>query len=353
MGYAFFVLIAIFALLMIPFSASAAQGAAEGMRVFSQDMLPVLFPFMVCAGCVTNSPLFPRISSLPRPLSGFAAAVSCALFGTPSSAMFFGRLSELGLIDTRRSSFLCGLLNLSGPLFIISVLSERFFGLRAAALSFAAAHYLPPLLIALPLCSFGSNGTAALSRRSAPAVFTEAVSASVINSLRVGGTVVFFFVVHAVLYETAALTRIPEIIPDSLSAVLEMTGGLSIFSGELTRASAMICSAILSFGGLCLFLQAKLVFPKLRAGWYFAAKLASATLSAAMMYCIYPLLFQSLAVFSFEGDSLGAIDANAVPKALSLLGFLGSASAAIVIALIISCAFDKKRGAAFRQPRER
>ena len=353
MGYVFFVIFTILALLMIPFSAEAASAAAHGLKVFALDMLPTLFPFMVCAGFITKSRLFSKLSVLPRPLSGFVSALTCALLGTPSSAMIFGELYDRGIMGIKRASFLCGALNLTGPVFIVSVLAQRFFGTIELALPFAAAHYLPPFLISLPLCFNNSTGAISVHAETGSTLFISSISTAVTNSLRAGGTVVFFFVVHAMLFKLAGAAHIPDAVPDAISAAFEMVGGLKLFSRDLSRYSAAVCSVILSFGGLCFFIQAKLIFTSLRAKEYFLAKLLSSASAGFSVWLLYPLFIKDESVFSFTGESLESASSDPLPAALTVLGCMACAALTLTVAAVVSKAVDKKTGRPFELPRER
>ena len=76
MGYVFFVIFTVLALLMIPFSAEAASAAAQGLKVFALDMLPTLFPFMVCAGFITKKKCLGDWLSAPAQMFSLETFVS-------------------------------------------------------------------------------------------------------------------------------------------------------------------------------------------------------------------------------------------------------------------------------------
>ena len=304
MGYVFFCASALFALLLIPMSASAVEAAAEGLRLFALDVVPSLFPFLVCSHCLLNSqtPAFgnARVRIVASPLLA-------ALCGTPSAALM---LNGYLCADAALASVYCAALNQAGPVFIVSALSYRFLGSGAYALPLAVSHYAPSLVAALVIgLRFGNElfaGRTApqTARRSMLSVFSASLSDSVSVMLRIGGMIVFFRVLCAEAGELVSDLHIPPLIEKTLMGMLEMTNGLKAVSTERTRLSLSLCAFLLSFGGVCIFMQSKLVFDRLKAAPYFIAKLCLSLVSGSVMWAWYPHIADAEDVFGFTGERL-------------------------------------------------
>lgn len=146
------------------------------------------------------------------------------------------------------------------------------------------------------------------SRIRAAAVFPKAVRESVNSILLVGGTLVFF-VVAVRLFEASGIVSLlgrNELQKGTLFGLLEMTNGIKILSAEpVSRLSLVLTCGLMSFGGLCIFLQTCGVV-NLRPVGYFAAKLFHVLLSAALCAAMYPLFFSKRRTgIHFDGGICG------------------------------------------------
>lgn len=339
MGYVFFFLMAAFGALLIPFSDRAFEGASEGLRTFTYQVAPSLFPFTVCACFFTRSGKADPGKLRPA-LRYPAAAFFSAVCGTPSAAMICGMVCPG---DAGMASALCAVCNQAGPMFIVSTLSSAFFGDRSLALPLALSHYLPAFSGSLILCAFGARRGSHDEKLSSPpppssaSAFTGAISEAVTAMLRVCGTIVFFRTAQAVA-EPLLLPGAPAIIKGAAAGAFEMTNGLRLVSlAGNTRNALTLASFILSFGGICLFAQSKLIYTELRAGPYFAAKAATGALSALTFWLLYPRFYRTAAVFGFTGERTADLLRGSAEAGAAAAGFALSA------ALCLLCSFTASR----------
>ncbi|MBO4563670.1 MAG: hypothetical protein J5772_08675 [Clostridia bacterium] len=105
-----------------------------------------------------------------------------------------------------------------------------------------------------------------------------------------GGTVVFFRVFYSVVIAAGVFGCMPNAAQGVFTGMFEMTNGIELLCRTPSRLCLSLCAALLSFGGVCIFIQSKMLFEELSAKEYFTAKLILAFLSGALFYLFYPLL---------------------------------------------------------------
>ena len=346
MGYAFFVLMLITALMLIPFSGAACAGAADGLRLFALNVLPSLFPFFVCAHYMTGAGITPKLKRSGGALVFCCCSVMTAICGTPSAALLCRGFYERGELSRRGSSLLCAVLNQTGPVFIVSTLASGFLGQRRLAWAFAISHYIPPLLAAslsglFIKPSVKSAGMESSFRSSGPfSLFSRSVSDAVTTSMRVGGTIVFFRVVHSVMLAAGVFSSVPPVCGSVMTGLLEMTNGVELLCADPVKPSLCLCAFLLSFGGVCIFIQSRMIFPELSAGVYFPMKLALGAVSSLIFLLVYPLFSGSAASFGSGAQELtrggmrAAAERSAAVVCFSATAFFTMAASAILVRTI-------------------
>ncbi len=142
------------AFVMLRFPQALANGVSRGLSVCSTVIIPTLYPFMILAGMLTDSPLCTRPSK-------FSAAVTRRLFrlpaccgtaillslvgGYPAGALAIGRLQNSGRItaqQARRMTLFC--VN-GGPGFIVSTVGAGLLGSPRAGWLLFVAHAVTSL----------------------------------------------------------------------------------------------------------------------------------------------------------------------------------------------------------------
>lgn len=302
MGYAFFVAVLFIAALMIPFSREAAAGAAEGLRLFASGVLPSLFPFFVCSEFIVSSGIFRKVIRGSKPVVFPLLALLTAICGTPSAALVCREMHDMGFCERKEASFLCAALNQTGPMFIISAVSAGFLKDISYSVYFAASHYLPSFAAAAILslvyrrrahapCLVPASGSV-----SPLYLFIGSVSNAVTNILRAGGIVVFFRVLHSVAAAFGA-GKLPGTVFGLLTGCAEMTNGVQLLCAEGTATAKVLCAFLISFGGVCIFVQTSMLFPELDPGSYFFIKFALGVASALLFYMLIRFHAPSVTVF--------------------------------------------------------
>lgn len=333
---------------LVLFGPQAAAGAAEGFELFISCVFPSLFPFFVCVALLKGLGVF-GVKSGRAGAAIFKIFAISLISGTPTGPMLIGSVlpenTELNYkkqqLNNELRSALAALTNLASPVFIAGAVCSRMFGFRErkAALLLAFSHYgaaalsvsLLMLLASALNCKFRPAADSQ-SRIRAAAVFPKAVRESVNSILLVGGTLVFFVVAVRLLEASGivSLLGLSELQKGTLFGLLEMTNGIKILSAEpVSRLSLVLTCGLMSFGGLCIFLQTCGVV-NLRPVGYFAAKLIHALLSAALCAAMYPLFFSNAAPVFISTAESAAIAENIMTAAqIALLCLFSSCISAL------------------------
>ena len=348
MRYFFVAVTAILCFGLVLFGPQAAAGAAEGFELFISCVFPSLFPFFVCVALLKGLGVF-GVKSGRAGAAIFKIFAVSLISGTPTGPMLIGSVlpenTELNYnkqqLNNELRSALAALTNLASPVFIAGAVCSRMFGFRErkAALLLAFSHYgaaalsvgLLMLLASALNCKFRPAADSQ-SRIRAAAVFPKAVRESVNSILLVGGTLVLCVVAVRLLEASGivSLLGLSELQKGTLFGLLEMTNGIKILSAEpVSRLSLVLTCGLMSFGGLCIFLQTCGVV-NLRPVGYFAAKLIHALLSAALCAAMYPLFFSNAAPVFISTAESAAIAENVMTAAqIALLCLFSSCISAL------------------------
>ncbi len=148
------VLLVAVAAVMLRFPQALANGVSRGLSVCSSVIIPTLYPFMILAGALTDSPLCTRpnsvVAAVTRRLFRLPACCGTAILlslvgGYPAGALAIGRLRNSGRItaeQARRMTLFC--VN-GGPGFIVSTVGAGLLGSTRAGWLLFAAHAVTSL----------------------------------------------------------------------------------------------------------------------------------------------------------------------------------------------------------------
>lgn len=344
----FFFAIQLLFLCLLTFSilhspADACALAALALKLWFENMIPSLFPFMVLSGLIVRSDLGSAMSFPVSPVLGRLFSINrtmCTslllgfLFGFPLGAKTIAEQYSYKQLTKPQAQYLLSFCNNIGPIYLLS------FALPLLGLSGDAENHLLriaviftffgiPLLYGLilrhtvyrrfsfsceqkttcstmeptsasrhpsasPKDSSASPLRAASAEKCSPA-FLPALDASVTSACsavtRLGGYMIFFIVCNLPLKQTLHLLKriipqSPEDLPALMAPALEITSGLSLAKDILTPALFM---TLLAFGGLSCFAQ---TYTCIRGtGLSFGNYCLHKLLQTAIAFCLYTLLF--------------------------------------------------------------
>ncbi len=251
-------------------------GAASGLLVWFESVLPSLFPFMVLTGLLIklNIPTLLSDSLKKRkwlrhfPVSFLFAAIIGLLCGYPMGIRTVSELRESKQLSNRQSALLISFVNQPGPMFILGyALPMCRLTVHSSSL-FIVAFYGSVLLTALIFgclqlisgrnISFDKSSTIqptnATHQNGASffRLFEDSILSSMITLTKIGGYMMLFSLIFALI--RSLLPARPEIIL-LLSGIMEMTSGIAGVSAVQTGYTPYLILGFISFGGLCVTAQ--------------------------------------------------------------------------------------------------
>ncbi len=257
------------AVVMLRFPQALANGVSRGLSVCSSVIIPTLYPFMILAGMLTDSPLCTRPSkfsaALTRRLFRLPACCGSAIFlslvgGYPAGALAIGHLRNSGRItaaEARRMTLFC--VN-GGPGFIVSTVGVGLLGSPRAGWLLFAAHAATSIGMGIILAHTGE--ARADSAQESPAVvsppraFAQTVQDTCAALLTMCGFVVLaaaglsVWEASGLPHTLQTLCGIPAAAWSTAAAMLtEVSCGCIAIAGSGTLAPFWLCLC-LGWGGL-------------------------------------------------------------------------------------------------------
>lgn len=264
-------------LLLILDSKTALEGAAGGIDLCLKTVIPSLFPFFVLSILLTGAftgqdiPLLRPLGRLFGVCPGAESILlSGFLGGYPVGAQSIQNACASGALDKAEGERMLAFCNNAGPAFLFGMAAALFPRAWMAwalwAIQIASAWLVSRL--------FPSKSDAAIRLASSKTVsLTDAVSAAVRVMAGVCGWVVLFRVVLTFLNRWI-FWILPATAQIILAGFLELSNGCcSLISVNNLGLRFLLCSGMLSFGGLCVGMQTWSAAPDLSKRLYFPGKI--------------------------------------------------------------------------------
>lgn len=307
---------------------TAKDGAAEGIQLCIQSVVPSLFPFIFLSLLLTSrlygvpmaalSP-FSKLGLVPRGCESIL--LMAFLGGYPIGAQTIYNAWMEGSLDTKTAKRLLGFCNNAGPSFIFGILSNAFTN-KAAAWYLWLIHIVSALIVGWIIpCDYTYPQDI---RPTVPLSATNALKKTVSAMVSICSWII---VVRTVLSFTSKylFRSCAPAVSVIISGLTELTNGclqLSRIPNEPMRF--MIASGLLSSGGLCVYLQTRAVTGELGTGMYLQGKtlqtLISLILSGVSVRLLYDFAFPPKSWLLFLcGSILLILAALAIKKSCSNL----------------------------------
>lgn len=306
---------------------TAADGIRYGIDICLHTLIPSLFPFFVLSGLVTSAligqsvPFLNRITRLIRiPVGSESLLAVGILGGYPVGAKVIRDAYGCRILskeEAQRTAVLC---NNPGPSFLFGILGPIFpkiswvwllwFGQICSAIVTG---------ILLP----GGSNRSVLTQPSRKISISESLNQSIKSMSSVCGWVVLFRMILEFL-DKWCLWLFPTPVKVLVSGVLELANGCMELSSVGDPAFVFLLAApMLAFGGLCVLMQTKSVFPELDLRQYVYGKALQTAVLFLLTVSVTPLLTKG---------------SHMIPIVSSIFAFL------VLIFLMIQRRNRKKRG---------
>ena len=274
---------------------TAVEGARSGLEVCLQSVLPSLFPFIFLSSILTTSLLsgdfkgcriLCRLYGIPQGTEGIL--LSGLIGGYPVGAKCIGEAVSRGQLFTAEAERMLVFCNAAGPAFIFGILGS-IFPQPWIPWCLWGIHLLSGLYMARlqPYATWRVSSNNSVSNHSV----TQRLRQSVVVMGEICGWIILMRTGIA-FAKKWGLQYLPKPFEVFVTGILELTNGCLMLSAvENTGLRFLICSALLSFGGLCVALQTSSVSSGVRQRHYLPGKCIQAIFSFLVAYIVQYLFF--------------------------------------------------------------
>lgn len=304
---------------------SCMEAALQGAQLFIKAILPSLFPFMVICnlliafdGISIYSKLLGPILCRPLSLSKNCsfAIVASMLCGYPLGAKYSSELYDNGYINELEFKRLLNIASNAGPLFILGSVASSMLNNIYYGYIILAANYLSFFIIGL--FSKSKANPKRLNFNPAPKninigeAFKTSINDGVNGTLMVGGYVIIFAVLIAIIKNNAIASIISNII-SNMNLNSELLSALFLGSLDLTNGCYIIISSTLSitiklclisffccFGGFSIIAQTHAFFYKydISVKKYFIIKFLQGLIGVIITFILCTIFINTIPTFS-------------------------------------------------------
>ena len=291
--------ILLFAWALLRSPETVAAGAAAGLRLCGDAILPSLFPIFVVISLLLQLGMARRLEGVFAPLMGplFHLSGICAapllvglVGGYPSGAKTVAELYSQHLLSRREAERALAFVNNCGPAFLLSYVGTGILGSSRAGVYLLLIHILSSLLSGMLLCRMRADaGRSAAPPRRPPeaekslgAALPAAVTSALTATLNICAFVVLFRILASLL---------PGALPPPLLGFFEMVTGLATLSPG--QVGFLTAAGITGWGGLCVHCQTMAVLSGtgLSLRWHWLGKGLQALLSILLAWAASLFLY--------------------------------------------------------------
>lgn len=279
----------------------------NGIILFWSTVLPALFPFFFFTRLLSGLGFPDSVGkTFEKPvkflfktpkISAYVFFMS-VLSGYPIGAKLVSEFYKNNIINAEESKKIISFCSTSAPLFVIGTIGTFMLENILQSVVILIAHYLSAIVTGLLFCNvkpLSAKNVKTTDARPVPEnLIGESVNDSVISILSVGGLIAIFGLLIDVLSDIGFFSLFGNAAP-FVAGIFEMTRGAKEIIKNPPEVHTMIAAltALVSFGGICIFLQAMtfLAEAKIKARYYLAVKTFQAAAGAGIAYLISLPLF--------------------------------------------------------------
>lgn len=230
------------------------QSFFDGITIWAYNVLPAIFPFTVIT-TVTLKLQSENRYSFTKCLFNIDCdkiLLSSIICGYPIGAKCIADSNA----DTNTSTKMCAFCSTAGPIFMIATVGAKLLQSTTATVIIIIVHICSAIINGLIFKTKKTSQISNVSLSDRKENLGDIVTNSALSIISVGGLIALFY-----MFTDMIKCLLPEYITDNLVfgfaiGLFEMTNGLFAICklADITTAT-VLCSALLSFGGLCVFLQ--------------------------------------------------------------------------------------------------
>jgi sporulation integral membrane protein YlbJ len=232
--------------------------------------------------------------------------------GYPTGVKLISQLATTRHISPKEAQKNLIFANNCGPLFIIGTVGTILLGntqlgyflllihfLSAFTMLLLSRFYEPDVIMLTSSVSQDTSHNMAFSE-----IFTTAVQNGMDTIVYVGAYIIFFSVIIALFKQNIVVNTLilkiaqkfslePHLLHSLVLGSLEMSNGVALLSQSQSLLHLALLSALLAFGGFCVFFQSIYVGKDVNFHWisYIGAKLIQALFAFCYTLLLYPLFF--------------------------------------------------------------
>lgn len=287
-----------FILCLVLFSKSNLASAKEGLILWSNSVVPTLFPFFVATELLNHTNFIPmlgkHLNKFMRPIfkvpgEGAYAFLMGLISGYPVGAKIVCHLRENGLCTKDEGERMLAFTNNSGPLFIVGTVGISLFNNQTVGIILLITHILACITVGI-LFGFMKKeekvkwdrynvNTRQKDDKTLGGILGESIKNAINTILMIGGFVVIFSIIISILNNSHILEIISkmispiitsiginaEFVKPVLAGLIELTNGVKLLSEASVvnyNLSIILSAFLLGFGGISILLQVSSIVAK-------------------------------------------------------------------------------------------
>lgn len=306
----------VLAILLI-FPEQCRAGAANGVFLCIQVLIPSLFPFMVLSSYVVKSGIASKVPKCIEvatkvlfnlPKDCFAVILLSVLGGYPVGAKGINELYKEGIISEKQAEQMSLFCVGAGPGFLVTYVGCAMLGSKVIGYILLISQLLSFLLLGI-LSRINIKEQADNKSVKLEAVSSKGSSiVSAVNEvIKACGYMCALVVIFGAVCEI--FVHITNDIPKAefVTAVIEVTNGIKYLS---QKSSILLISAMCGFGGLCVHFQIYALLGEIQISKikFMLFRILGGCLNALFTVILLRLFPQSTEVFSTVGKSIPAFN---------------------------------------------
>lgn len=282
-------------LLLIADSQKAVEGIQSGIGVCLKSVIPALLPFLILTKYLTGNlfgsrmPLLARLGKLCGVPSGLESILGVGLIsGYPVGAQLIADAWADNRLDRESAERMLGFCNNAGPAFVFGVCAG-LFTFKGAGWMIFTVQILSALLCGVILP--GKKKTICPVMEKSSLSFPDVLNNAIRTMAGICGWVLCFRVVFSYLRYYLPIKNV--LLRASVYSLLEIVNGCVVL-GEIQSEPIrfVLVNGLLSFGGLCVWMQTVSVTKGLSRKWFYVGKIVQSICSIVLSWEVQFIIYK-------------------------------------------------------------